>query len=61
MIIEIDGYFFNPLLITTMNRTGDSNVEVWFTDSEFCLTFKNWKVSDLAAHINKLIEEFNKK
>jgi len=57
MIIQIDDTYFNPLMINTIWQDG-VNVKVQFNIIDEVLTFKNWKVYDFAAEINRLIKEF---
>ena len=56
MILQIDDNYFNPLTITELTQN-DNDTIIWFGDNS--ILFKNWKVSDLAATINTLIEEFH--
>ena len=58
MIIQIDDNYFNPLQITHLIKD-DNNVRVYFSDSTK-QAFKNWNITDLAAEINRCIEEFHK-
>lgn len=59
MIIQIDDNYFNPLTITEIVQW-ERNVHVRFEGDTY-ITFKNWKVQDLAAEINRCIELFNDK
>lgn len=57
MIIQIDDNYFNPLTITELVQM-DNDVYVWF-GTDHCIPFKNWKITDLAAEINRCIEMFH--
>jgi hypothetical protein len=65
MIIEIDGHFFNPLLIRELIETKDADrkvidTRIWFDDNHY-IVLDGWTAYNLAARINELIEEFNRK
>lgn len=58
MIIQIDDQYFNPLMITELVQD-ETNVKVYLNSSiRYYLVFMNWSVNDLAAEINRCIEEF---
>lgn len=58
MILQIDNKYFNPDQVTVMVQD-DNDVRVYQSDTEDAfLRFENWKVDDLAAAINRCIEEF---
>ena len=59
MIMQIEGFYFNPLQVTLLIQVG-SDVHLFLSDScEAFRCFENWKVADFAAEINRCIKEFN--
>lgn len=60
MIIQINGWYFNPLQITMIQQDGADTL-VWFaTGNDECLRFKGWKVQNLADEINTRIIQFER-
>ncbi len=59
MIIQIDDQHFNPEQVTRMEQSGNDTVINFSSGWEAYLLFKNWKMQDLAAEINRNIEEFH--
>ena len=58
MIIQIDDIYFNPLMINTIWQVVN-DVKVQFNLLDEVVTFRNWKVYDFAAEVNRLIKEFD--
>jgi len=59
MIIQIDGIYFNPEIVVGL-RQEDNDVRMFYGPEAYHFKeFKNWKVADFAAEINRCIEEFH--
>jgi len=59
MIIQIDGIYFNPEIVVGL-RQEDKDVRMFYGPEAYHFKeFKNWKIEDLAAEINRCIEEFH--